>query len=225
MVEKTTRLEARDVCKRFFRKGRESASYFDAVAAMDLVLVSGELVEVVGRSGSGKTTLLCMLAGLLTPTSGTVSFEGQDLYALDEPARAKLRNEHFGVVPQGQTPLYDLTVLQNVCLPHGIYRDAREVEDRALERLGSLGIAELSECYPAELSGGELRRMALARALVNEPKVIFADEPTGDLDDKNTKVVLRTLQDAARRGASVLLVTHERSAASYADRTVRLGAS
>lgn len=216
-------LVAQGVRKQYFRKGRDSARYFDAVPAMDLTLFSGELLEVVGRSGSGKTTLLSMLAGLLTPSEGTVLVDGQDLYALDDTARSKLRNKRFGVIPQGHTPLADLTVLQNVCLPYVLYHSADDVEQRAIELLAGLGIDGLSECYPNELSGGEMRRMAIARALICQPDVLFADEPTGDLDDQNTDVVLQTLRDAADAGAAVMLVTHEQAAASYADRVVRMG--
>lgn len=216
-------LVAQGVRKQYFRKGRDSARYFDAVPAMDLTLSSGELLEVVGRSGSGKTTLLSMLAGLLTPSEGTVLVDGQDLYALDDAARSKLRNKRFGVIPQGHTPLADLTVLQNVCLPYVLYHSADDVEQRAIELLAGLGIEGLSECYPNELSGGEMRRMAIARALICQPDVLFADEPTGDLDDQNTDIVLQTLRDAADAGAAVMLVTHEQAAAAYADRVVRMG--
>lgn len=216
-------LVAQGVRKQYFRKGRDSARYFDAVPAIDLTLSSGELLEVVGRSGSGKTTLLSMLAGLLTPSEGTVLVDGQDLYALDDTARSKLRNKRFGVIPQGHTPLADLTVLQNVCLPYVLYHSADDVEQRAIELLAGLGIEGLSECYPNELSGGEMRRMAIARALICQPDVLFADEPTGDLDDQNTDVVLQTLRDAADAGAAVMLVTHEQAAAAYADRVVRMG--
>lgn len=223
MAQSQTIVEAKGVRKEYFRKGREAARYFDAVPQTDFVLERGELVEVTGRSGSGKTTLLSMLCGLLTPTEGVVLVDGQDLYALDDAKRSALRNERFGVIPQGQTPLADLTVLQNVFLPYTMYRDPGDVEQRALELLAALGVAELSECYPQELSGGEMRRMAVARALICQPDVVFADEPTGDLDDHNTALVLQALRDAADAGAAVMLVTHEQAASSYADRLVRLG--
>ena len=218
---------ARDVRKEYFRKGSSSARYFDAVPRTSMELKRGELVEVVGRSGGGKTTLLSMMAGLLAPTEGVVLVDGQDLYALSDAQRSRLRNARFGVVPQGQTPLMDLTVLQNVCLPAQLYgklsaEETRGVEQRALELLERIGVADLAQSYPAELSGGELRRMAIARALVCKPDVVFADEPTGDLDDHNTDVVLQVLRDAANDGAAVMLVTHEQAAAAYADRIVRM---
>ena len=217
-------LEARNVRKQYLRKGRDSARYFDAVAATSLALAGGELVEVTGRSGSGKTTLLSMMAGLLPPSEGMVLVGGEDLYALDDPARSRLRNERFGIIPQGQTPLSDLTVLQNVCLPRLMRGGERqeEVERKALSLLDQLGVAELAQCYPSELSGGEMRRMAIARALVCEPDVVFADEPTGDLDDQTTLDVLRMLRACADGGVAVMLVTHERAADDFADRIVRM---
>ena len=224
---------AHDVRKQYFRKGATSARYFDAVPRMSLELRCGELVEVAGRSGGGKTTLLSMMAGLLAPTEGVVLVDGKDLYALPDAQRSRLRNRRFGVVPQGQTPLMDLTVLQNVCLPARLYGmrgadvqgsagGAGDVEERALELLGRMGVSDLAQSYPAELSGGELRRMAIARALVCKPDVVFADEPTGDLDDHNTQIVLQVLRDTADGGAAVMLVTHEQSAVAYADRMVRM---
>ena len=237
-------LEARGACKRYFRAGRSSGRTFDAVAPLDLVLRSGELVACMGRSGSGKTTLLNMLAGLLAPTEGTVLLGGQDLYALDDVTLSRLRNEHIGVIPQGQTVLHSLTVIENVTLPDGLYRrqDAEGMgrpsdvfgvgewrslgsmgaEDRAMWLLGRMGIDELADSYPSELSGGELRRIAIARSLVLMPRVVLADEPTSDLDDETTQTVLKMLREVADGGATVFVVTHESDVASYADRTVRM---
>lgn len=219
-----TRLQTIGACKRFFRKGRESAQYFDAVAPCDLGLAAGELVVLKGRSGSGKSTLLNMLAGLLEPSEGAVQLDGQDLYALDDDALSKLRNDRIGVIPQGHTALHSLTVVQNVTLPYLMYRSDDGVEARAMDLLESLGIRDLADCFPSQLSGGEMRRMAVARALICEPDVILADEPTGDLDDENTENVLALLRGKADAGAAVLLVTHEQSADAHADRILRMDA-
>lgn len=217
-------MEARGACKRFFRKSRESAQYFDAVAPVDFTLSAGELVVMKGRSGGGKSTLLNMMAGLLEPSEGEIFLDGQSLYALDDAALSKLRNERIGVIPQGQTALHNLSVVQNVTLPHLMYRQDDGIETRACELLDSLGIAHLADSYPSELSGGEMRRMAVARALICKPQVVLADEPTGDLDDENTAVVLSTLRRIADEGTAVLLVTHEQAADSFADRLVRMNA-
>ena len=215
-------LVAQGVTKKFFRKGREEAQWFDAVSGADVSLVPGEFVVLMGRSGGGKSTLLNMLAGLLAPNEGCVQLNGQDLYALSDDELSRLRNEHIGVVPQGQTPLYSLTVVQNVTLPYLMYRADDGVEARALELLDSLGIRHLADSYPSELSGGEMRRMAIARALVCNPAVVLADEPTSDLDDENTRIVLRKLRDVADAGAAVLVATHDQAAIPFADRTLRI---
>ena len=218
------RIQAFQASKKFFRKGRDSAQYFDAVAPCDLQLMAGELVVLKGRSGSGKSTLLNMLAGLLAPSEGTVKLDGQDLYALDDGALSKLRNGRIGVIPQGHTALHSLSVVQNVTMTYLMYREDDEVEARAMDLLETLGIRGLADCFPSELSGGEMRRMAVARALICEPDVILADEPTGDLDDENTDNVLGLLRAKADEGACVLLVTHEQSADDRADRIIRMDA-
>lgn len=212
------------VRKEFFRKGRESARYFDAVHDASFELAAGDIVACRGRSGSGKTTLLNIMGGLLLPTEGTVELQGQDLYALDDVQRSKLRNEAIGVVPQGQTALGSLTLLQNVVLPFGMYRPHQPVEERAMALLERLGIAGLADSYPAALSGGEMRRMAVARALVCRPRVLLADEPTGDLDDESTADVLEVLKTAAGEGMAVFMVTHDDQAAAAATRTMHMNA-
>ena len=218
------RLETRGACKRFFRKGRESAQYFDAVAPVDLQLAAGEVVVLGGRSGSGKSTLLNMMAGLLEPSDGTVMLDGQDLYALDDESLSRLRNGRIGVIPQGQTALHSLTVVQNLALPYLMYRDDDGCEERALQLLDRLGIRQLADSYPSELSGGELRRVCIARALMCAPDVLLADEPTGNLDDESTQVVLQMMRSIADEGAAVLVVTHEQMAKAYANRTLYMDA-
>ena len=218
------KVQAKGATKRFFRKGRDEARDFDAVSGVDLDLRAGELVVLKGRSGSGKSTLLNMVAGLLEPSEGVVSFEGRDMYALGDEELSELRNRAIGVIPQGHTALHSLTVIQNVMLPSLMYRSDDLAEKRAFELLEQLDIHHLADSYPPELSGGEVRRVAVARALMCEPAVILADEPTGDLDDANTEVVLSILRAYADAGAAVLLVTHEKAADNYADRILRMDA-
>ena len=209
-------LKAEGVSRQYFRQSKLS-NVFLAVNETSLILPAGQLTEITGRSGSGKSTLLHMLAGLLTPTTGRVLLGSTDLYALDDAERSKLRRKSSGVIPQGQTALRSLTVLENVKLPCMMYGD-EVADDTALELLECVGLAALRDAWPNELSGGELRRLAIVRALLRKPAVLLADEPTSNLDDENTRAVLRLLRQYADEGAAVLLVTHEREAAEYADR-------
>ena len=216
------KLCAKGAARQYFRNSKGS-NVFYAVESTDLELEGGSLTAVLGRSGSGKSTLLNMMAGLLKPTLGTVELDGTDIYALSDAERSRLRNERFGIIPQGQTALLSLTVMENVLLPVEMYGgDVLGRKNKALELLTKLGIERLSGVYPADLSGGEMRRLAIARALINDPSVILADEPTGDLDDENTAEVLGILRSLADKGAAVLLVTHENDAVSYADRVFRM---
>lgn len=214
------KLCAEQVSRQFFRTTKQS-NVFLAVKETSLTLEPGQLVAITGRSGSGKSTLLKMMAGLLEPTAGRIWLDDTELYALDDRKRSRLRNQSFGIIPQGQTGLSSLTVLENVKLPFLLYGE-NAPEDRALAMLEEVGIGGLATTFPSELSGGEMRRLAIARALIREPGIILADEPTGDLDDENTKTVLTLLRQAADRGAAILLVTHEGEALPYADRVYRM---
>lgn len=214
-------LLAEGISRIFYRNGRNT-NYFNAVEPTDFRLEEGAVTEIIGRSGSGKTTFSNMLCGLLSPSTGRVLLDGQDLYALDDTERSLLRNRTFGVIPQGQTGLSSLTVLENVLAPAAMYGDASKREARARELLEQLEIPELADVYSNELSGGELRRMSVARALINDPQIIVADEPTGDLDDEATGFVLRLLRQLADEGTSVLIISHDREAQQYADRLYRM---
>ena len=216
-------LNAQNISKKYYRPTK-NASHFEAVKALDFELKEGKLTEITGRSGSGKSTLLYMLSGLLRPSSGKVIFDGKDLYSLADDELSLLRNKKIGVIPQGQTGLFSLTVLENVLAPVAIYGDTKKYEERAEYLLSLLGIKELADSKMTELSGGEMRRMAIARALILNPDIIFADEPTDDLDDENTRAVLQLLQKFAHTGKTVLLVTHESMAEEFADKIYRMDA-
>lgn len=210
-------IEATGLTKEFAR-ARGGKRLFTAVHPLDIGLEERSLTAVSGHSGSGKSTLLNMLAGILTPTAGSVRIDGTDLYSLGDEELSRLRNERIGLVPQGHTALRALTVLDNVLLPAVLYNRDEAPAERARELLGRVGLGDLAEAAPTELSGGELRRMAIARALLMDPAIVLADEPTAGLDHVNATAVLTLLRDAADRGAAVLVVSHEAEARSFADR-------
>ena len=211
-------IEATGLTKEFAR-ARGGKRLFTAVHPLDIGLEERQLNLVSGHSGSGKSTLANMLAGLLTPTAGHVRLDGTDLYSLRDEELSRLRNERIGLIPQGDTALRALTVLDNVLLPSILYAKAEAPADRARELLDAVGLGDLADAAPTELSGGELRRMAIARALLMDPAIVLADEPTAGLDSANATAVLTLLRDAADRGAAVLVVSHEAEAQRFADRS------
>lgn len=211
-------IEATGLTKEFAR-ARGGKRLFTAVHPLDIGLEERQLTLVSGHSGSGKSTLANMLAGILTPTAGHVRLDGTDLYSLRDEELSRLRNERIGLIPQGHTALRALTVLDNVLLPSILYAKAEAPVDRARELLAAVGLDDLADAAPTELSGGELRRMAIARALLMDPAIVLADEPTAGLDGANAAAVLTLLRDAADRGTAVLVVSHEAEAQRFADRS------
>ena len=189
---------------------------------IDLAVTRGEAVAVVGASGSGKSTLLAILAGLDTPTNGTVELDGQDIFAMDEDMRAELRGRAVGFVFQSFQLLPSLTALENVMLPLELASDAA-AETKARDMLVRVGLGERLQHYPKHLSGGEQQRVALARAFVVRPKLLLADEPTGSLDADSGAEVIRLLFEMNREyGTTLVMVTHDESLAARCARTVRL---
>jgi ABC-type lipoprotein export system ATPase subunit len=207
-------LEIRDLTKEYKRGGRA----FNAVNGVNLSVEPGDFISIIGRSGSGKSTLLNMSAGLLKPSTGTVLFDGQDIFSLQDLSISLLRNERIGFVPQGQSLLSNFNVLENVCIPWFLFRREGDPEERAFSLLKKTGIGHLAASYPKELSGGEMRRTAIARALINNPDIIIADEPTSDLDAETTAEIMRLLSDVSKEGTAVLIVTHELDTLSYGNK-------
>lgn len=213
----TPRLQARSI-KRSFQVG---GSRIEVLRGIDLEISAGETVFLCGASGAGKTTLLYTLAGLETPESGEVFFEDTSLYALSGNALARLRNQRMGFVFQSYFLLPELTALENVLVPAMIR--GHDATHRALDLLERVGLADRAAHLPAELSGGEQQRVAIARSLINDPAILFADEPTGNLDSKNGAVIITLLLDLARMDKrSLVVVTHDDHLAHSGDRLVRI---
>jgi len=194
------------------------------VEQVNLNVLNGEAVAIVGASGSGKSTLLGLLAGLDTPSAGKVWIDGIDLFALDEDGRAALRGRMVGFVFQSFQLLPSLTALENVMLPlelggHDL------AADRARAILGRVGLGERLEHYPRQLSGGEQQRVAIARAFVTEPRILFADEPTGNLDERTGAAMIELLFELNReRGTTLVLVTHDQALAGNCTRKLTIAA-
>ncbi len=195
------------------------------LAGVNFSIAPGELVALVGESGSGKTTLLNLIAGLERPDSGSIRLDDIEITGLDDDAAAILRRHRFGFVFQAFHILPHLTVSQNVALPLWLIRHGEaDSAKRIRESLASVGLADRADSWPRELSGGELQRIAVARAMIHRPRLLLADEPTGNLDSDNADRILALLATSVRSvGAMGLLVTHSRSAAALADRALMLG--
>ncbi|MEV8628915.1 ABC transporter ATP-binding protein [Streptomyces sp. NBC_01268] len=193
-----------------------------ALAGADFALRAGEVVAVMGPSGSGKSTLLHCLAGIVRPDAGTIHYDGRELTALTDGQRSALRRADFGFVFQFGQLVPELTCVENVALPLRLNGERRRsAEEKARTWLTRLEVEDVAGKRPGEISGGQGQRVAVARALVTAPRVIFADEPTGALDSLNGERVMRLLTDASRdTGAAVVLVTHEARVAAYSDREV-----
>ena len=189
-----------------------------ALHRVSVTIQKGKFVAILGRSGSGKSTLLNILAGLDKPLEGKVYIDGTDIFHLSEEKRTLLRRKKIGFVFQAYELLYSLTVTENIRLP-----ELEANADYVGELLEALGIRQYETCYPDQLSGGEQQRVAIARALINHPPILFADEPTGNLDSKTERIVIDLLKNLAEKyGTSILMVTHNEDLVKDADRVIRL---
>jgi len=207
-----------------FKSVSDSTGTLDILRDIDFQLAPRETVAIVGASGSGKSTLLSIIAGLDTPTRGTVRLDGQDLFALNEDDRAALRAQKVGFVFQSFQLMGNLTALENVMLPLELanQRDARK---RAAEMLEHVGLGQRLGHYPKVLSGGEQQRVALARAFVVQPTVLLADEPTGSLDFATGETIMQLMFDLNReQGTTLVLVTHDRGIAQRCERCITIEA-
>ncbi|MBF8177305.1 MAG: ABC transporter ATP-binding protein [Burkholderiaceae bacterium] len=192
--------------------------------SVDFTVQAGDTLAIIGASGSGKSTLLGLLAGLDTPSEGTVKLDGTDIFALDEDGRAGLRKSRLGFVFQSFQLLGHLNALENVMLPLELRGDAK-AKEKAEAMLARVGLSTRLKHYPKYLSGGEQQRVALARAFVSEPPLLFADEPTGSLDAATGAAVIQLMFELNReRGSTLVLVTHDSSIAALCKRTITISA-
>ena len=212
-------------CRELHKSHRTTGSSVVAVSGIDLDVPAGRFVAVVGRSGSGKSTLMAMIGGLSRPDRGTVTIDGTDIWSLGDAALAELRNRTIGYVFQSASLLPTLSAIDNVALPALLRgrRDIAAARARAAQLLAAVGLDQHRMAYPSEISAGEQRRVMIARALINTPRLLLADEPTADLDEQTEREIMAELLRANHDdGITLLLVTHNLALAAEADQVVQI---
>jgi len=213
-------IEVTDVSKKYYVGGDEIV----AVDGVTIHIKKGEFVSILGHSGSGKTTLLSLMGGLTRPDSGTVLIDGTDIWSLSDDELSEFRNKKLNFIYQFSSLISTLTVLENVLLPTYFgHNPSDEQVELAMELLEQMGIRDKVNSYPAHLSGGQQRRAAIARAFINNPDIILADEPTGDLDEETEAEVMELFKKMNReRGITFVMVTHSSDLASQTERVFRM---
>lgn len=201
---------------------RDGDQLVKAVDQVDLAIEPGDFLSIVGHSGSGKTTLLSLIGGLTRPTSGTVEVDGVDLWRISDSELARLRNKRVSFIYQFASLIPTLTALENVMLPAVFASPPRDVRDKALELLSEMGLGEKIRAYPAQLSGGQQRRVAIARSFINDPAIVLADEPTGDLDEETEGDIFDFFAEFNRQQVAFVLVTHSLQLAAKATTQLRM---
>ena len=195
----------------------------DILNEINLIIPTGQFIAITGASGSGKTTLLSLIAGLDEPTQGKIIIDNQDITKLNEDELAELRGQHFGFIFQNFNLIPTLTALENVVLSAEL-NGTNGAQKKSIDLLNIVGLSKRNHHYPVQLSGGEQQRLCLARAFVNQPDIILADEPTGNLDSQNSKRVLDLMTNLHHeKKATILLVTHEENVAQKAERIIVMG--
>jgi len=208
------KIETIDLLKEY----RQGDQIVTALNSINFSVTSGEFIGITGRSGSGKSTLLNILAGLTLPTSGNVLLDKKDIFSLDDKELSLYRNATIGCVPQQYSLLSNLTVLDNVRLPFHLAKREGDSIKAAQKLLKLVGLDKLAGRLPKRLSGGQLKRVVIARALMNNPKFLLADEPTGDLDTQTTEEVMAIFRKVVKEGTGIIMVTHDVDTTAYGDK-------
>ncbi len=212
-------IEIRNIGKDY----QDGETTVQAIREMDFFIDDGEFVSIMGHSGSGKSTLLSILGGLNHPTRGRILLDSLDIYKLTSEQRADLRSEYIGVIFQSFQLIPYLTVLENVKLPMAITGKKAKVQDKmAHDVLARVGLANKADRLPDQLSGGEQERVAIARAIVNRPPILLADEPTGNLDSKTADEIMNLLKELNSEGQTIIMVTHNPEACKHTTRTIQV---
>lgn len=202
-----------------FRRGEKD---FFAIDNVSFDVNEKDFINIIGKSGSGKTTLLTLLSAIIEPTSGDIFVEGKNLSTMDDEEKSGYRNEFIGYVPQSLGTLPTLNVLDNVRLPYFFKKREGNGVERARMLLDMCGILDLENDFCKNLSGGELKRVLIARALMNEPKILIADEPTSDLDSKTTIEIMNMLKEINEKGTTIIIVTHDNDLLKYGSRLLEM---
>ena len=198
-------LEAKKVVKEYTRRNK----VLKAVDNVNLDVSRGDFVAITGQSGSGKSTLFHLLIGLCKPNQGQILIDGSDITSMTKDELSILRNEKIGYITQGQSLLSNFTIIDNLCMPYYLSSRNEDVYDKALSLLKKVGLEDMENEFPSSLSGGEIRRVAIIRALINDPDIIIADEPTSNLDLENSKIIMELLKNISSENKAVLISTHD----------------
>ena len=202
-----------------FRRGERD---FFAIDDVSFNVCEKDFINIIGKSGSGKSTLLTLLSAIIEPTSGDIFVEGKSLSTMDDEEKSGYRNEFIGYVPQSLGTLPTLSVIDNVRLPYFFKKREGDGIERARMLLDMCGILDLQDDFCKNLSGGELKRVLIARALMNEPKILIADEPTSDLDSKTTIEIMDMLKEINEKGTTIIIVTHDNDLLKYGSRLLEM---
>lgn len=195
---------------------------FEAVDKVNLQVGEGEFISVTGHSGSGKTTLFNMIAGLIKPTSGSVTVLGHDITKMGQQELAHYRNQDIGYILQGQSLLSNFNILDNVCMPAYLAGHKKNVQEWGRQLLEKVGLKDMELEKPSSLSGGELRRVCIVRAMINKPQLIIADEPTGNLDPDNKEKIMAFFTEISEQGTTVLVSTHDMEFLKYSKKNYKM---
>lgn len=204
------------------KKYRRGEHEFDAVAQANIALYDSEIVSIIGPSGCGKSTLLGMMTGMIRPSGGKILLDDKDLASCSDNEWADIRNQTLSYIPQGSSLLNNLNILDNICMPIYLSKKTNAIHQKASELLEKVGLCGAEYEFPSNLSGGEVRRVAILRSLINDPKMLIADEPTGSLDPESAKIIMELFREISSNGVSILISTHDYEFLNYSHRTYKM---